>query len=1200
MTTTFKFKINNLVLENSKYDDVKNIIEDKQQNKIILSKEYYFKKINDYPFNYFVINDYETVETLLKSNNNFFEMLQHNKPLKPFFDIDLKLEEFKINVEEDKNKILENIIYELKKIFVECFNIKLHTHEIVILDGQRDNKLSWHIIINNKYYFVNIQQHKEFLYYIQSKNITLKDFEEIQLNSIVDGSIYTKNRNFRLINQCKLKYNDKPFKIISNHTIKDTLIINYFKNATKILDCLFLIPFKKEQKKEEKRDALENQINNVVYFNVDKNELNNILLQITKKYFKDYETWHKIAASIRNINFDFYDLLDFYSKGHKKYDEINNKNIYDNKLNNLNNSWGYLVSLIPEKRLNKQIKKKLIEDYAKFDSPKIHDDIKIIVDENRYINHELLINAPEKHIILWAMMNKGKTQAIKALITYMKNINAYEPITRQNIDNIIKKKNQELREYTNKYNYFDFYDNLKKYEDELNTLKFNNLQYNEQETKINKYKDDYEQYKNNVLNYDNEILELFKQKDKLFMKNYKPSKQNTIKILILSSRITFSKHMSNEFNIINYLDVEDNNLKNHDDSIIISVESLYKLNSDIKFDFIILDEIESLLNQFNSSTCKNKNDCFKKLLYFIKSTNKVIYADAFITSRTFKFLNNFGESKLLITNYKYENNKRAVIYNDERLLVRKMLDELKEGKKIYAHFTNCNKGENILKCILEQKILKEEETIFYSSLASMKDGAELTNNELLLNINDHWAKLKYISSTSSITVGNSYIKEDVDNVYIFGGFSHFGGCCVRDSFQNHMRIRNNKGNLYCYIPPEQQTFKPELLNINENSKCKDDYINELQKFNYYLQNLEETEIYYLLKNEKIEDNNLKIFLYNSINYNYIDKYKTYIENKCNTKEKNDIMKKYFKVYSNYNNFVKTYNSSLDEIIKINAFEHNINIYLYNYIFIEYLNKMSYHIEYIITKEPTILSNSKDFIEYENIKNIDDDELKEYITNQKQGKITYKMNNEKSKAFFKKCFQNEDDERLETIYNSIYATTKENLRNFNNIRLEYNYYNNTNKFKSDLKNHFEKIKNDQTERSITYNKLFEIIEINKIFNIDGSYNSNIINASSLIKKIHKYILVPNKIKTIKFLFNVDYNIKLKDDLKHNRTFISKIYDAFNGSTLMNNDETRTAKERTVLNYKIKNIFHKSINDNFNIENLFKIYKDVNEFEVDFID
>ena len=90
------------------------------------------------------------------------------------------------------------------------------------------------------------------------------------------------------------------------------------------------------------------------------------------------------------------------------------------------------------------------------------------------------------------------------------------------------------------------------------------------------------------------------------------------------------------------------------------------------------------------------------------------------------------------------------------------------------------------------------------------------------------------------------------------------------------------------------------------------------------------------------------------------------------------------------------------------------------------------------------------------------------------------------------------------------------------------------------------------------------------------------------------MIPNKIKIIKYLFNIDYNIKFKDNLKYNRKVISQIYDAFNGSTLINNEEKRTAKERIVFNYRIKNIFHKMINDDFNIEHLFKIYDDFNDF------
>jgi hypothetical protein len=58
----------------------------------------------------------------------------------------------------------------------------------------------------------------------------------------------------------------------------------------------------------------------------------------------------------------------------------------------------------------------------------------------------------------------------------------------------------------------------------------------------------------------------------------------------------------------------------------------------------------------------------------------------------------------------------------------------------------------------------------------------------------------------------------------------------------------------------------------------------------------------------------------------------------------------------------------------------------------------------------------------------------------------------------------------------------------------------------------------------------------------------------------------------------------------------------GTTIINNAEKRTCNERIIINYKTENIFNKHINEmkNFNLINLFKIYKNIDEFEADFID
>ena len=59
------------------------IIEDTKQIKFIFTQQ----KKN--AFKYICLNTYEEAEQYLKENNNLFEVLQYNKAVKPFFDIDI-------------------------------------------------------------------------------------------------------------------------------------------------------------------------------------------------------------------------------------------------------------------------------------------------------------------------------------------------------------------------------------------------------------------------------------------------------------------------------------------------------------------------------------------------------------------------------------------------------------------------------------------------------------------------------------------------------------------------------------------------------------------------------------------------------------------------------------------------------------------------------------------------------------------------------------------------------------------------------------------------------------------------------------------------------------------------------------------------------------------------------------------------------
>jgi len=1168
------FIINNVNVKNVLYSALCESIE-KKEDKIYISKQYYNIKKDTLPFNYFIFNDIDEIEQITKTNNNLYEILQHNKTVKPFLDVDLYLDENNKNI--DENLLLKYVLDEFKKIYFDCFQIEIKNKDIVVLCGTTKKKISFHIIINNGYFFLNNTQQKEFIKYIHFKNIVLKN--GIELKNIIDLSVYSKNKNFKLVNQSKLKkpINEdeekikKPkkikeegiLKLISNHNIKDTLIINYFVEDPLILDCSFL----NKQTEEIKKLNKEYKYNDIVYISNNKNNLNHVLSLIPTIYFSNYHDWRLIGTSIKNINYDYYDLFDFYSRGHKNYNEEENKIYYDSFKGN--NSWGYLFSLINDEKINKLIKNQLKEDYKLYDSNENINNFKLIVDENKFINQQNLINATEKHIVLKAHPGKGKTQAIKEFIKYKSH-------------NTEKNINEEL--------------------EQLNIRIENKIKF------IEIFKKMYEEYINehdiikSIEKHNNRLKQLNEEKEYIIKNN---CCINKIKILILSSRITFAEHLSHVFKVKNYkvFEEEKENINKYEDSIIISVESLYKLNNNNVYDIIIIDEVESILNQFSSSTCKNKNDCYKNLCTFINNSKKIIYADAFVGERTFKFINFFDGEKLLIKNEVYENKKNAYIYNNEEELIIKLEDDLKKNKKIYVHFTSCKLGQNIINEIIYKKILKSDEIIYYSSTESIKEGEDTSNNKKLNNINEEWKKYKLICSTSSLTVGNSYENLDIDNIYIFGGINNFSGCCVRDSFQNHMRVRYNQGDLYVFIPPGKKTFKPDLLNYTENNQTKETELKNIQKYNFFKYSLEDNEIFYLLKNKKIKDNNFKIFLYGSIDYNILEE--QYY--KLNKEDAQEIIKKYNKLLKQYEIIINNYDNSLHEIIKINEFERHININLYKFIFVDYLKKMFYNIVHVRTTEKRFKTiNTQP--QYEDIININDEKLNEHIKKQNKNRITNKEINEINKAFFKKYFKDDkDDEIKQIIYNDIFSNQRKK-EEFINIILEFNYYFNTTKFKNDLKNHIENIKHNQTEKSIKYIRLQEIIQLNKVLNIENSFNESIIDANTTIKNFQKYIKKEGKINTFKTLFKLNYNINNIDDFKYNRTFISNIYKNFNGSTLINEEVKKTKKTYNALSFRLATILLKNENqitgDDCKIKDYLKIYKSFEDFKtvenVDFID
>ena len=120
--------------------------------------------------------------------------------------------------------------------------------------------------------------------------------------------------------------------------------------------------------------------------------------------------------------------------------------------------------------------------------------------------------------------------------------------------------------------------------------------------------------------------------------------------------------------------------------VIIQLESLLKLRIDgdpiPAYDLIIMDESESLLNQFNSTqTFKNLNkEAFDFLVEIINNSKKLVCLDGDLENRTYDYIKQFGES-INIKNISKYDSENFIIENDKSVYLNDIYNNLNDNKK---------------------------------------------------------------------------------------------------------------------------------------------------------------------------------------------------------------------------------------------------------------------------------------------------------------------------------------------------------------------------------------------------------------------------------------------------------------------------------------------------------------------------------------
>lgn len=255
---------------------------------------------------------------------------------------------------------------------------------------------------------------------------------------------------------------------------------------------------------------------------------------------------------------------------------------------------------------------------------------------------------------------------------------------------------------------------------------------------------------NDYLNDDNEKILFVKSPydtgKTTFLKSITPQYSN---ILFVSYRITLSENLKG-----NFPDFELYYNSFLEDKIICQIDSLEKLSGN-KYDLIILDECESLLNHFSAGSLKNQKDTFELFCSFLINAKKIIALDGDLGNRSKKILSSFGKSKLIINNIKKDPNHFIFTPNEE-FFNEDIEQAIKENKNICIVSMSESKAQQIY-----NTYKKDHKTILYTSSTSD------SNKKLLAQVEKIWTSHQIIIYSPAVESGVDFNVEDyIDNVYV--------------------------------------------------------------------------------------------------------------------------------------------------------------------------------------------------------------------------------------------------------------------------------------------------------------------------------------------------------------------------------------------------------------------------------------------------
>ena len=172
------------------------------------------------------------------------------------------------------------------------------------------------------------------------------------------------------------------------------------------------------------------------------------------------------------------------------------------------------------------------------------------------------------------------------------------------------------------------------------------------------------------------------------------------------------------------------------------------------YDLVILDEVESILNHFRSSTIIDKEGTFELMRSIIYNSKKVLALDGDFHNRSFCYLKSFGEITVLENQVK--KNKRHFIFTNNRNDFDIQIDNDLQSKKNVVIVSMSSK----IATHFADKYKSKYKTVLHCAKSDDAD------KERLKKVNEFWIEYQVVIYSPSVESGCNFDKEHFDKIYV--------------------------------------------------------------------------------------------------------------------------------------------------------------------------------------------------------------------------------------------------------------------------------------------------------------------------------------------------------------------------------------------------------------------------------------------------